>query len=726
MTIWKRSLPFALALCCAVAPTFAQAPATPVTPPAAVPIPQPTVDPVRLKLEQEAEALYAQGEGRMKVAAYEDAIQEFRNVLKRYPDTSVRYKAQFRMADALVALKKEADAITLLQGVVKEESPEFSPKALIQMGDIYGSQQKYAEAFRTYRLIVTEYPDSPMVDRAYFAIGTTHFRLQHYELAALELEKVGTAYASRMPQLQRVSPGEPLQVRIAEPNLVADAAMRVAATISASSGDKEPVSLRADVEGGDRFRTAIPTRLGTAKPGDGILQLHGNDSVTLTYQSRYVGGATGSKTATMEIASNARLAIRDSQGNEVRGVVVSDTMTIEINDADRDTSAGRDTVAVELKTKKKDSEKLTLTETEAHSGIFRVAVKAVPGAPAADSGAVETNADFAEGSATQLDDNVSVAYQDDKNLSAMELGPRRVSNTILLYSATEGKPTFVNPELKQATLDIQSLLYKGRSLLEIAATYRDLGQDAKSTVTFRKSIDQFQEILTKYPNAPEVEDSMYGLFQAYVGEDQYESAISMITRITQKFPQSARASEALFQLAALHVKREEYDKALGIYQNLAQRAQGTPLAEEAQYAIATTYTKMLKPKAGSVDLPPVTRETVTVALEEFARNYPESERTPEVLWQLVQFRYEGQDYRGAVDAARRMTALYPDNIMTGRVLLLQGQAQYRLKDIQGSKDTFTSIIANYGAEADQATKLLAEIDKKLAPKTTAPAKPAAG
>src|SRR4029079_10899671 len=74
---------------------------------------------------------------------------------------------------------------------------------------------------------------------------------------------------------------------------------------------------------------------------------------------------------------------------------------------------------------------------------------------------------------------------------------------------------------------------------------------------------------------------------------------------------------------------------------------------------------------------------------------------------------------------RRMVALYPDNIMTGRVLLLQGQAQYRLKDIEGSKDTFTSIIANYGAEADQAAKLLAEIEKKFAPKETPKAAAAA-
>jgi TolA-binding protein len=668
------------------------------------------------KLETEAEALYTQGEGRMKVASYEDAINEFRTILKRYPDTTVRYKAQFRMADALAELKKEPEAIKILQTVVKEESPKWSPKALLQMGDIYASQQKYSDAFRAYRQAITDYPDSPTTDRAYFAIGSLHFKLGHFELAAVELEKVGTAYASRKPELQRVSPGQPLQIRITEPNMVASANTTISATIAAKSGDKETVNLKPDVVGGERFRAAIPTQLGTAKPSDGVLQLHGSDAVLLTYKVRYVGGAAADKTTTMPIASSARLVVRDSQGEEVRGVVVSDTMTVEIDDADRDLSDNKDTITAQATTKRKDSEKLTLTETADHSGIFQANVKTTKAAPAADSGAIETNADFAEGSATQYDDSATISYADEQSLAPGAAGPRKVTTTISLFAATKGEVTPVEAQLTKADLDIQSSLYQGRSLSEIAATYRDLGQDAKATLTFRKAAEKFQEIMIKYPNAPQVEDALYGLFQVYVGQDQYDSAIAVITQITQKFPQSSRASEALFELAALHVKREEYDRALGSYQNLVQRAKGTPLAEDAQYAIATTYLAMLKPRTGSFERASVTRETVTVAFEEFARNYPESERTPEAMWQLVRFRYEGKDYRGTVDAARRMVTLYPDHVLTGRVLLLQGQAQYRLSDIPGAKETFTSIIANYGDEADQAQRLLNELEKRNAPK----------
>ena len=138
-----------------------------------------------------------QGEGRMKVASYEEAIDIFRNVLRRYPDTQVRYKSQFRMADALVSLKKEAEALVLLQSVVKE-NPDWCAQALMKVRGIFAGEQNYTESFRAYRQVITDYPTCPVVDHAYYAIGVTHFRLGHFEQAAKELDKVGTVYASSL------------------------------------------------------------------------------------------------------------------------------------------------------------------------------------------------------------------------------------------------------------------------------------------------------------------------------------------------------------------------------------------------------------------------------------------------------------------------------------------------------------------------------------------------
>ena len=338
MSSFTTRILFTAAAIVSLAPiAFGQTPAgvtpagtTPATP--AKPV-KPPVDPAR---EAAADAEFQTAETAMKTASYDDAIAKYRNILRRYPETQTRYKAQFRIADALVLEKKDPDAIELLDSVVKEGDDVWSPQSLEKLGDIYASEERYSDSFRSYRTIITAYPDSPMVDRAHYDIGAAHFKLGHFELAAEELERVGTSYAIRNPTLQKVSPGEPLYIKLTEPNSVATKTMQMPVTVRSSSGDTETVTLHPDEEGGDVFSAAIPTTLGAAVPGDGVLELHGSDKVTLEYQSRYVGGGAVTKTVNLGIASNAHLAVLDPNGQEIVGAVIGDNLTIDVRDPDRD------------------------------------------------------------------------------------------------------------------------------------------------------------------------------------------------------------------------------------------------------------------------------------------------------------------------------------------------------------------------------------------------------
>ena len=326
------------------------------------------------------------------------------------------------------------------------------------------------------------------------------------------------------------------------------------------------------------------------------------------------------------------------------------------------------------------------------------------GTPTPNSGAIETDANPTGESPTQLDDSMTVTYSDDTNLINADGTPHVIHDTLNLFKSTPGNVAPVAPNNVEADLQIKTMLYKGKSLNQIAITYRDLGSSAKSDVNFHMAQNQFESLIREYPNSPEVQDAMFGLFETYVGQDMYDSAIGVIAQLTSKYPQSTRASEALFELAALHVKREEYDKALAIYQGLIQRTRGTPLAEEAQYAICSTYMAMYKPSSGGGigTKPVVSPEEIAAALDEFAHTYPNSDKAPQALLDLVQFRFDGEDYTGAAESAKRMVALYPDNVLTGRVLLLQGQALYKLHDIDGASEVYRTVIANYGSEADTA------------------------
>ena len=119
-----------------------------------------------------------------------------------------------------------------------------------------------------------------------------------------------------------------------------------------------------------------------------------------------------------------------------------------------------------------------MTETGPHTGIFQAKAQVLRGAPTPNSGKVETNAAMAEGSATQFDDLINLSYQDDTHLSVTETGSRIVTQSVQVFDAVNASLTPVEHDITRVDLEIKTLLYKGRSLTQIAATYRDLGQTA--------------------------------------------------------------------------------------------------------------------------------------------------------------------------------------------------------------------------------------------------------
>jgi len=654
------------------------------------------------QLEREAQELYVTGEGKMKTSDYLDAINIFRNVLKRYPDTETRYEAQFRISDAYVALRNETEAIATLNAIVKENSEKWSPKALLILGEVYASVQKYSESFRSYRLVITDYPNSPEVDMAHFSIGRIHFQLGHFELAADELQRVGLATATHSSEYNRVTPGQPLYVRINEPNMVAKDSTTIKVTVSTSSGDIEEVLLLPEAVGGSQFGITIFTEMGQIKPNDGKLQINGTDTIKLTYLSQYLGGNGVTKTMTASVASTAKIVIKDISGDEITGVLVPDSFMIEIDDPDQDLTNNADTITIQLTTRAGDSESITLIETGAHTGIFRGNTETMHSAPTPDSKKIETNSDKLEDSRTQYNDYITIIYMDPLTMVSEEGLDTRITLRANLFESTDGD--FIAPGFTQtdSSMTIKTALYKGKSLLQIAITYDDLGQGQLASINYLDAIKEFNDIISNYPNAPEVEDAMYGLFDVLIAQEQYDAAINQLARVTQRFPQSNRAGEAMLSLAGLHVKREEFDRALSIYQTIVQRTPGTQLAEEAQFAICETYIAMYRPKRNPLVQTHITAPQVYAALEEFIRSFPNSERTPDALFRLTQMRFENGDYTGAANSARRMYSLYPDHIYTGQALLLQAQAHRRLAEYDAALEILRIIIANYGSETARA------------------------
>ena len=102
--------------------------------------------------------------------------------------------------------------------------------------------------------------------------------------------------------------GKAFEIKVADADLnVRTADIGLPITITATSGDKEAVVLKPAFSHGV-YLGSIETALGEIKPGDGILQVRGNDKVKITYLDRFSSdGANIERTVTMDLATDASL-----------------------------------------------------------------------------------------------------------------------------------------------------------------------------------------------------------------------------------------------------------------------------------------------------------------------------------------------------------------------------------------------------------------------------------
>jgi hypothetical protein len=163
---------------------------------------------------------------------------------------------------------------------------------------------------------------------------------------------------------------------------------------------------------------------------DGTLATQAGDTVTASYTDSpdAAGGSTlRSATGNVNGGTDGVITITDPG-------IPGDVLNVSVTDADLDTTAGVDTMLVEVDGSNGENETLTLTETGATTGIFTGTLNTVYGtsAGANDDGTL----------ATQAGDTVTASYTDSPDASGGST-PRSAVGTV--NGGTDGSITITDP-----------------------------------------------------------------------------------------------------------------------------------------------------------------------------------------------------------------------------------------------------------------------------------------
>ena len=310
------------------------------------------------KLIEAGDARYEADEGRK-------AVEVWQSVIERYPGSRMRFQAHMRLGNYFLERDRAYDRARVQFDVVASEEnrdEDQRGEATLKMGVCFFEARNFGKCFQIMRQVIEHYPVSEHVNQAYYYIGLGHFELGHYSRAIEALEKVGTSLGKDDSRIEKVEAGKRLFVKIEDADLAAiESGASVKVVCEATSGDVEEVECFAVGRNVRIVLGSVMTALGKPRPGNGLLEVRGDDSVRVLYIDQHTADKQFDRKViyTARVVGDAVVAVTDGAFAEtLQGVVLGKSVNIQTHDADRDVTDQADQiqVLVELLRAKTDEE----------------------------------------------------------------------------------------------------------------------------------------------------------------------------------------------------------------------------------------------------------------------------------------------------------------------------------------------------------------------------------
>lgn len=334
-----------------------------------------------------------------RAGRYEIARSEYTTVVNRYPDTAQADEARFGIGTTFMEQRIYDQAEDAFLALLDSPLPATRLRAQFLRGVLASRQGDTDQARAIFRGVLAATPDVDLADRTLFELAEIYGVEQRYLDQLQLLRTVGRL--GRESKLWHV-PGHALSLVVQDTDLgISRGRGRIPVTVrTAPGGDEEIVHLHAGGAGRGLFIGEIPTALGAAEPGDGVLQVLGSDVITVEYpedfRSQFAeAGGGGSE---IRIASDADFAMASHsiQDPDEDQEAVPEAARVEddldplraeqrpseqikpgnpiyfrLRDPDRSVTAGPDEVSVMVEASSGDSVEVRLRETGPVTGVFR-------------------------------------------------------------------------------------------------------------------------------------------------------------------------------------------------------------------------------------------------------------------------------------------------------------------------------------------------------------------
>lgn len=353
-----------------------------------------------------------------RASQYDIARAEFTTVLNIHKDQPEALEARFGIGETYMAQKVYDQASELFTDLAESPVPSVAIRANFLLGVLALRQDDNEGARRIFLSVLENAPDAELANETLYNLAEVYGIEQRF---LTQLETLRTVGRLGQESKQWQTPGNALPIVVQDPDLgISRGDTRIPVVVRTEPGnDIENSFLSSGGAGKGIFLSEIPTALGVAKPGDGVLQVTGGDIITVDYpedfkkqfQFEFLGNtrlriaSDGSlEVASGEIVDKEDDSFTDALKQEVEEeeeeplpraaarpgdqVKPGNLIYAQVKDGDRDLTAAPDKVGIRLTASSGDEVRIELAEISSHGGVFKGMIQTgeLPaGASASDS-----------------------------------------------------------------------------------------------------------------------------------------------------------------------------------------------------------------------------------------------------------------------------------------------------------------------------------------------------
>jgi TolA-binding protein len=702
----------------------------------------------------------------MDYKQFDRGLAMLNTVVRENQGNLLAHRANMEIGKHFLSQNKPKEALTyfmllsrILAPVPGEEQDEalkaLYHEALFNAGLCQYQAGQYAAAFPVFRQLTEVAGKSPWANKAYFYIGMSHYNLKNWNKAIDALSLVGTEVEDSEEKVGRIEIGQRFYAKISDADIPVLRKLNqpIKAEIKVSSGDVEilegvPVSGRTD-----EMLTSAPTEVGLAKPNDGMIQIVGGDTLTVTYLDDSTLDGKKGVTRSGQVRAVSTGTVGFYLGDHATPAYIAfpgQPQVVVLRDADLDTSAAAQTVQVTVKSFRKteevdaadkekaidifvdkdfdkntwterDSITLTLTEsgsnTNVRSGIF---IGKVPLTPVTQETTVSPTDAILH--CDELDE-LSVTYTDTVHLYGED--PRENETRIKVSGSVNSGVSADQFVVFEDLIKARKESVEAEALIGLGSIYKEMGLESRAAQRAVESLKKVDPIIVNRAKLPSelVEKAFQMKWESELLQDNFSAATATCLAFNRLYPESVLADQALMTLGRSLTQKGSYKDALDVYGRVLQ-LQNPISAAEAQFRMGETLQKQAEEAAKAADatnskwgaggLNDATdlqnrMGPAIAAYRKTFESYPESSFAAEALGKVVRHYVDTSDFAQAAALLENVFANYPDAAFLDEMLLLWAKVAYKMGDAEMSKAKLRQLVFDYPS-----SKYVSEAQKKLA------------